>query len=95
MKLSGSAAAPSNSRPEGAALLSRRTAARLPAGVRVRGRTPKGLLVGLYGACLYFNVRCPRDLLSLASLQDFDAAQQTLSRINRKATILRHGQVIF
>lgn len=31
--------------------LSRLAAARLPAGVRVRGRTPKGLLVGLYGAC--------------------------------------------
>ncbi len=80
MKLSGSAAASSNSRPEGAALLSRRPAARLPAGVRVRGRTPKGLLVGLYGACLYFSVRGPRNLLSLASLQDFDAAQRAFLR---------------
>jgi hypothetical protein len=31
--------------------LLRRAAARLPAGVRVLGRTPNGLLVGLYGAC--------------------------------------------
>ena len=35
----------------GEAPLSCRAAARLPAGVRVLGRTPNGLLVGLYGAC--------------------------------------------
>ena len=35
---------------KGGAPLSRRRAARLPAGVRVLGRTPNGLLVGLYGA---------------------------------------------
>lgn len=35
----------------GDAPLSCRAAARLPAGVRVLGRTPNGLLVGLYGAC--------------------------------------------
>ena len=38
-------------RPEGEAPDSRRCA-KLPAGVRVRGRTPKGFDVGLYGACV-------------------------------------------